>query len=561
MPEEKRARIEEYLKTLSSAALLKEADVLNHLLESPNADRAIAAYDWMVSMAKDGSHAARRLTPEIREELVRGVADRSSRSIKGVKGVLGQRHVGDVARALIAMSNDDYDRLTKTLNRAGLDGHGKPAEGADAHTERALMLKAVAARADRLKAGALDAWAKPRFMSFKTPAARAIDEVRDFAAKIRGMKREDVILATAALDIAEGTQCENPAFGLGNYQRYGNTCAPTIAQNVLAGRDPIFAMKVRAEFYMAEEISDIARQQKEASEKPRSKENGNGLVAGISRELRGAWSKGGPTPRRTHGVKKPEVLSLEGLFAEGALRGLIESKLPPDAFKTVMKYMTNQGLTQAEEGLAWNAILQISPDVQVPNLTRKAVGASEMSLEKLIPKIRSNYVRREDGTSVMKSGGTGVLMTDALAEIAPAPRGESWRELLTNARNGGLSDGEIARLDDALMHGTDVPINVGTIARGDQGKRIYKHGHGMMISDVRGEGPNRKYLVSDPAQGSTEWVLLAELRDYSSAWPAKYFGHGAQGIFRVAYEESLMKVSAEPATRRPGAPRSGGDPL
>jgi len=48
-------------------------------------------------------------------------------------------------------------------------------------------------------------------------------------------------------------------------------------------------------------------------------------------------------------------------------------------------------------------------------------------------------------------------------------------------------------------------------------------GHFMMISDVRGEGANKKYLISDPWTGKTAWVKQSELQNFNSNWPQTYF--------------------------------------
>ncbi|HET9645688.1 MAG TPA: hypothetical protein VFP68_20555 [Burkholderiaceae bacterium] len=63
-------------------------------------------------------------------------------------------------------------------------------------------------------------------------------------------------------------------------------------------------------------------------------------------------------------------------------------------------------------------------------------------------------------------------------------------------------------------------------------------GHFMMISDVRGEGANRKYLVSDPWTGKIAWVRQSEIQDFGSKWPQEYFSKDlANGIGHTFSEQ------------------------
>ena len=60
----------------------------------------------------------------------------------------------------------------------------------------------------------------------------------------------------------------------------------------------------------------------------------------------------------------------------------------------------------------------------------------------------------------------------------------------------------------------------------------------MMISDVRGEGANKKYLVSDPWTGKTAWVKQSELQNFGSNWPQTYFSKDlANGISHTFAEQ------------------------
>jgi hypothetical protein len=91
------------------------------------------------------------------------------------------------------MDDKQYQNLTNTLNKAGgawADGQ-QASEAADAQVEQALLLKAVGVRKDEL--------GNPK------SAAGAMKEVTDFAEKVRGMDRSDLLNKTTTIDIDVNT--------------------------------------------------------------------------------------------------------------------------------------------------------------------------------------------------------------------------------------------------------------------------------------------------------------------------------------------------------------------
>jgi hypothetical protein len=446
-------------------------------------------------------------------------------SSKGVKGVLGRHHVMQAVQALTEMPRSDYRRLTKALACAGLDEHGRPVEGADAHTERALIFKAVSARTDRLKKGAFDVEARRKF-TFSTPSERAIDEIIKFAGKIRGMGREHLILNTTALDTSDDPQGEDSSYGCGNYQRYINSCAPATAQNVRAERDPVFAMKIRADLLSSDSDSQTVRQQKEFVEKLRFMDALYMLIEASPKQVK-RWRKDGTLPPRATQAEEIEAVSQVGHRVDLIVDPQLSEKLPLEKYEMVRKYLSNHRLTEADENLAREVIAEVSPEIWVPNLTREAV--DKMSLEMVVQEIRSTYTRNDDGTSTRKPD-IGSSITDALADIAPARGMQEWREIDTNASKGGLSDADIGHLDYVLEQGIDVPIGIGRWNAKDFA------GHAMMISDVRGEGKSRKYLVSDPFLGKGEWVRQYDMQKYPSTWPLRHFRQPAKGIVSMCFQ-------------------------
>ncbi|HET7526585.1 MAG TPA: hypothetical protein VFK10_11640, partial [Burkholderiaceae bacterium] len=100
----------------------------------------------------------------------------------------------------------------------------------------------------------------------------------------------------------------------------------------------------------------------------------------------------------------------------------------------------------------------------------------------------------------------------------------------TNGGARGMSNADITALDQRLKAGTDVPIR---ICNADN-----SGGHFMMISDVRGEGANKKYLVSDPWTGKTAWIKQTELQNFNSNWPQTHFSKDlAKGVSHTYAEQ------------------------
>lgn len=523
VPDDQRARIGGRLRLMPGPVLQREIDLLQHALGSPNADRAVGTYDRLHSLVKDRPGAASRLTPEMREVLVRGVADRSSMSDKGLKGVIGQRHADEIARALIAMPRADYDRLSATLDRAGRDPQGHPARGADPHTERALILKVVGARADRV---AGDTSARRQTM----------DKVMEFAAGIRGMDRQALVFNTTALDIVEGMGSVKPGLGLANYQRYSNTCAVANAQTVRAEWDPLVAAALRADFF--EEGSPTQRQQKEVYERRR-------FMADFFHEVSVAepdverWLADGTLPPGILEVSQGAVVDPIGEQVEKEVIPVLEKNLPPETFRTVLRYATNHLLSKEEDE-------KMQADVghlvirKAFNMMRKNVETHP--LKTLLDRMRFNYVRDPDGTTHPQGYEGGPALWECLADISPAPAGREWTIAQTNGADGpadwgtgGLNESDIRELEAVLKTGSDVPITIASIYRED-GQLTASHAHTLLISDVRGEGDGTKYLVTDPSHGRTEWVLRSEMRDHDSGWPKKYFLQRGKAVHELFYD-------------------------
>jgi hypothetical protein len=185
-----------------------------------NGDRALRTFMDLDEMRRQYPD---RITPDIMNSLVMGVAHgKSGSQIDEFEGVLGENSARRAAQALIAMPQVDYDALHSTLNQAGKGGDIY----SDAETERALILKAVSARADQYEHPTVnDSIVRPETL-----------EIETFSNQIRGMNRDALIAHTTV--VADGDTLR---------QRYYDSCSATAAQMTKAEADPIYAWKLQHE--------------------------------------------------------------------------------------------------------------------------------------------------------------------------------------------------------------------------------------------------------------------------------------------------------------------------
>src|SRR5262249_37809964 len=127
-----------------------------------------------------------RITPDIVKSLVTGVAHSKSLATVGeFEGVLGEDAARRAAQALIAMPAVDYKAIQGVLQQAAQGG----TMYSDAETERALILKAVSARAQQ--------YGHPTIDDSRVRAQTL--EIETFANTIRGKNRDDLIARTTVV--------------------------------------------------------------------------------------------------------------------------------------------------------------------------------------------------------------------------------------------------------------------------------------------------------------------------------------------------------------------------
>ncbi|MCS7312491.1 MAG: hypothetical protein NZ742_06225 [Acidobacteria bacterium] len=214
----------------------------------------------------------RRITDAIVHTLTRGVADRRTHAQAGAEGILGLQQAIDAARALVNMPRSEYDRVVRLLQAAG-QRYGLAVPGADAQVERALILKAVAARTDELSNPGL--WDRLR-MWIGMPT-QAMGEIEMYASQIRGTPRDDLIRRSTVLDLDGDAQAE------ALQQRFRTSCTPTSQQIARAEADPIYAWRLHREaIHSTSTTGDIADEQRRLLERaggmacPRDQQGGVG---------------------------------------------------------------------------------------------------------------------------------------------------------------------------------------------------------------------------------------------------------------------------------------------
>lgn len=282
-------RLESRLNNLHGTALQNEIQFLrDHVLGSPNADRALRTY---LDLRDIQDRHPSRINDDIVHTLTRGVADRRTQAAAGAEGILGRTQALDAANALARMPQSEYQRVRTLLNQAGTR-NGHPVSGADPQVERALILKAVAARRDELQNPGF--WDRAR-MWFGKPS-RSMNEIEQYAGQIRGMKRAQLIERSTVLDLDGDAQ--NEAL----QQRFSTSCTPTSQQMARAESDPIYAWRLHQEAINSTATTgNIADEQRNLLEGAGGRAVARGQAGGV-----GAWPEAtlnntvGPYTNRTY---------------------------------------------------------------------------------------------------------------------------------------------------------------------------------------------------------------------------------------------------------------------
>jgi len=286
------SRLADSLRGLPSADFTREVGLLRDALASQNPDRALRTYLDLVPLRQ--SHP-NRITPEIARTLVMGVGLQRTAASQGREGILGQDGALHAAQALTQMPQSEYQRISQLLNQAATGGAGSP--GADAQTEQALILKAVAARSDQLSnPGWID-----QFRMLLGMPTRATAEIENFANTIRGQDRAELVRRSTVMDIDGDAQDE------AIQQRFKDSCAPTSAQIARAEADPVYAWRLHNEaIHSLATNTDIGQEQRRVMDD----HGGVSVARGTAGSGVGVWGQdamndlASPYTHRTYGRRE-----------------------------------------------------------------------------------------------------------------------------------------------------------------------------------------------------------------------------------------------------------------
>lgn len=515
VPDDVRTRTTDALKTMSPTDFARESKLLETAMSGPNGDRAVAAWDKIQTVAASSPEAAKRLTPEVREALVRGVAERRTADDVGQEGVLGVKQAEEAAKALATMPQAQYDSVARALSSAGVSPSGSPK--ADAQAERALILKAVAARADRLQPNAVDEFTKKIGLTSTTEAERAMKECTDFADDIRGEPRDEMLRTTTAMDIeaantsnvdpnalpvegTAGTDTRGDNDGL--YQRFEDTCGPTTSQITRSEADPVFARKLHDNgLNSSDPTNPTGVQQRETLEKPRFFDVNDVEVVPTSAELKAWEADHTKLPKNATQVEAGSTSSSRR--AEQTYERT-NSQLDALSGPDFMKDATRKLLNGEDLGII---------DRTAANFT---LGRLRSANDGHPTEAEVKQMQTERG-----GNGNGMRLDPALREIASPGTHVTYKANWVGS--AGMTTGGLDAVDAKLKNGQDVPFRVGST--GANG------GHFMMMSDVRGKTPDRTYLVSDPYSGRTAWVKEKDMTNTTNpTWLNDQFGLGWKQI-------------------------------
>lgn len=449
-----RARITGQLDALPPADRARERALLDRAVAGPNGARAAATWSELETMRTRSRAAATRLTPEVRETLVRGVSERRSADDLGIEGVMGRHQAVRAARTLVDMPRARYDEVTGLRASAGT-GH-RVSPSADPQAERALLLDGVAARSEALtRRGAR--------------GTAAMTELRDFAADVRGLPRNELIRTTTALDVSRANDSATSVTAPGTRdvngdndgltQRFETSCGPATAELARAELDPVYARQLHRE----------------------------GLTSGsrtgsVADEQRRVLERGGGAARSRESVAA----------AHRAHDAITAAHLAPANDARVRTYL--RGERQSVEDL-----MAVSGDLET--IRRVTPGA--------LPRADVDLIRREHGVS------RGMELPPALDAVA---RRSVHGRYDVVAPSAGMSGTEVDRIARRLEAGGDVPLRLTDATNSG--------GHFLLVSDVRGTGADQRFLVSDPWSGRTAWVDRAALTTRGTTAFDRNFGVG-----------------------------------
>jgi hypothetical protein len=462
------------LKTVAPSDFGSESALIEKALLGPNADRAMAAYERIQAVSASNSQAAQRLTPEIRGALVLGVSLRRTADSVGQEGILGVKQAEEAAVSLATMSKENYQSARMLL---GASAVGRVSAKADAMAEKAVILKAIASRSDRLRTTTVDSTVVDLGLARHTEAERCMGEISQFAKEIHGLPRDELIRTTSPIDIESantsnispdklstpGTDIQSDNDGL--YQRFVSTCGPTTAQMTRGEADPIFSRALHKEgLQNASTETQTAKTQRQTLNAPRFFDAAENEVIPSADEMVRFRATNTLPPGATQ-VEVGDSVSRRAEQAFAVAKTALEtlSGVSEDDKSTTLSWLSGRDLMTPEKAAAKKTLTQL----------RAANGKSPSDAE--VKLMQSEFQHFEKG----------MRLQPALREITTG--GTHIEYQAYSVGRFGLNAAEVDEMEKRLKNGQDVPIRVDN--------------HFMLTSDVRGKRPTRTVLVSDPMSG------------------------------------------------------------
>lgn len=419
---------------------LKKEAVDAYIKASPNAERAKQVRKELEKKQNKDTNTPTRITNELIETMVMSVASPMNESSdKGSAGILGIQSAVDAADALMMVSQTDYDKIITMLTNSG-DTIGDVAK-------KATLIKALAARkVDLLAAG--------------PQTEKAMQELEDFSAEIRGMDKDDMVAKTHAADHGDG---------LGLKQRFTMSCGPTSIMIVKGEFDPIYALKMSKEGkHSLKYTGDIPDTQK------RLLEGTNGVDTAVPREVEDDWTATVSAINTFMGTATPAQIANITHYNR-QLAGTPFTAAKATAGKALVKTI----------------VPAIDIDKRTPEWTK--------------------YYPHLGGAP---GWGNSTFAANAKSEIG-TETGRDFNETAVKYKSkliAGKTElrGQIKKhikpLNKALFRGKSVPLGVMWAGGG---------GHFMVFTDIKTEKKGRKkiyhYLVSDPWEGTSGWMTKQDL--------------------------------------------------
>ncbi len=447
-------------------------------MDGPNRWNAFATYEKLKGLQGQLATQGKTLPDDVVRSLTLGVGVPRTAAQNGREGLMGPSQAMQAARAYASLKPEDKARFDDLMAKAGQDQAGTPALGADANAERALLLKALAARRNEV--------ASPDAATRK----RALDTVETFAKDIRGSERGQLIRQTTLLDVDEKRnestfdprELEKQQKGAprwhdaakdndGIFQKYTMGCVPTSTMVIKGERDPVFALRVHKDL-----ISSATPHSTSGAYEKRVLDRDAG------------WSQARLAVYNYNRAEK----TLDAMAGDAKLGAADKPTVAERA--AVLAYLENAG------GAAARDKPPAGSDA-AKGLEKLRRYAGRFPTDGQVADMRSNHV-----TDASPPGLDYDQVTDVL-------NAESATTGVTYERTGATA-ADYDRAERNLKQGVDVLFVVEW--KGGDG------GHAMALVDVKGSAPDRQFLVHDPWTGATKWCQESKMKDGTFT---RAFGH------------------------------------